>query len=307
MAMNFRILLQLLVLGMIWGSSFLFQRITVPALGAGTTASVRILLAALVLGVALAAMRRPLHWRARWRDYMGVGLINSGIPFLLFAFAAYSLPAGYIAVLNATVPLFTVLIGWIGGPRPSNSKLTGVFVGILGVATLARFGTVQASWMTASAFAAVLLASILYAIGARAVRVRFADADPLTVACGTMTGALLPLLPIALYTMPAQLPSIGVSSALLALGVVCTGLAYAIFYQLIREAGSERAVTVTFLVPLFALAWGAVFLGEAITWASAAGCALVLFAVALIFERVPGFRSRVVIAPMPQLCTQGRQ
>jgi len=305
--MNFRILTQLLVLGMIWGSSFLFQRITVPVLGAGTTASVRILLAALVLGAALAFLRRPLNWRLRWRDYVVVGLINSGIPFLLFAFAAYSLPAGYIAVLNATVPLFTVLIGWVGGPRPSNSKLTGVFVGILGVATLARFGTVTPSWMTAAAFAAVLLASVLYAIGARAVRTRFADADPLTVACGTMTGALLPLLPVALYTMPAQLPSLGVSGALLGLGVVCTGLAYAIFYQLIREAGSERAVTVTFLVPLFALLWGALFLGEPITWASAAGCALVLFAVALIFERVPGLRPRAIVAPLPRLCVESRR
>jgi drug/metabolite transporter (DMT)-like permease len=306
--MNFRILTQLLVLGMIWGSSFLFQRITVPAVGAGTTASARILLAVLVLAIATASMRRSLHWRSRWREYVGIGLINSGIPFILFAFAAYSLPAGYIAVLNATVPLFTVLLGWIGGPRPSNSKLTGVVVGILGVATLARFGTVSASWMTAAAFAAVLLASILYAIGARAVRTRFADADPLTVACGTMTGALLPLLPVALYTMPTQLPSIGVVGSLLTLGVVCTALAYAIFYQLIREAGSERAVTVTFLVPLFALVWGAVFLGEAITWASAAGCALVLLAVALIFERVPGFRPRaIVVAPMPQLCAEGRR
>lgn len=305
--MNFRILVQLLVLGMIWGSSFLFQRITVPALGVGTTASVRILLAALVLGVALALMRRPLHWRSRWRDYVVVGTLNSGIPFVLFAFAAYSLPAGYLAVLNATVPLFTVLIGWVGGPRPSNSKLTGVFVGILGVAALARFGTVTPSWTTAAAFAAVLLASVLYAVGARAVRARFADADPLTVACGTMTGALLPLLPVALYTMPAQVPTVSVSIALLALGVICTGVAYAVFYQLIREAGSERAVTVTFLVPLFALLWGALFLGEAITWASAAGCALVLFAVALIFERVPGLRPRAIVAPLPQLCVQGRR
>jgi drug/metabolite transporter (DMT)-like permease len=306
--MKFRTLVQLLLLGMIWGSSFLFQRITVPVLGAGMTASVRILLAAVVLGGVLAVLRRGLHWRERWRDYMVIGFLNSGLPFLLFAFAAYSLPAGYLAVLNATVPLFTVLIGWVGGTQPSNSKLTGVVVGILGVAALARFGTVTSSWTTAAAFAAVLLASVFYAIGARSVRARFGDADPLTVACGTMTGAMLPLLPVALYTMPAHLPSVGVSLALVALGVLCTGLAYAIFYQLIREAGSERAVTVTFLVPVFALVWGALFLGEPITWASGIGCALVLFAVALIFERVPGFRAtaKPVIAPLPALCQEAR-
>jgi drug/metabolite transporter (DMT)-like permease len=114
-----------------------------------------------------------------------------------------------------------------------------------------------------------------------------------------MIGASLPLLPWGAYSLPEQMPSIGVLLALLALGVVCTGLAYAIFYRLIQEAGSERAVTVTFLVPIFAQAWGAMFIGEPITWASAAGCLLVLFAVALIFERVPGFARTV--APMPLL------
>lgn len=285
-------LVQLIVLGIIWGASFLFQRITVPAIGAGMTALLRIALAVLVLAALMAITRRHLYWRARWRDYVLIGLMNSGLPFLLFAFAAYSLPAGYMAVLNATVPMFTVLIGWIGGPRPSISKLIGVVVGVLGVATLAQFGSVALSWMTIAAFAAILLASVLYAYGAIAVRARFARDDSVTVACGTMAGTLLPLLPFAFFSVPAQMPTLNVSMALLALGIVCTGLAYAMFYRLIREVGSERAVTVTFLVPIFAQIWGAVFLGEPITWASAMGCALVLFAVALIFERVPGLRAR---------------
>ena len=248
----------------------------------------------------MAMTRRRLHWRARWRDYVVIGLMNSGLPFLLFAFAAYCLPAGYMAVLNATVPMFTVLIGWIGGPRPSNSKLIGVVVGVLGVATLVQFGSVVLSWVTIAAFAAILVASVLYAYGAIAVRARFAKDDSITVACGTMGGALLPLLPFAFFSVPAQVPTLHVCLALLALGIVCTGLAYAMFYRLIREVGSERAVTVTFLVPVFAEIWGAIFLGEPITWASAMGCALVLLAVALIFERVPGFRQRT---PMPMLPT----
>lgn len=293
--MNRSILLKLTLLGMIWGSSFLFQRITVPVIGAATTASARIVFAALFLAGIVAMRGRRLDWRAKWRDYVVVGLINSGVPFLLFAFAAYVLPAGYLAVLNATVPLFTVLIGWMGGPRPSHSKLAGVVVGVFGVATLVQFGSVPLSWTSIAAFAAVLLASVLYAFGARAVRARFADADPLTVACGTMTGAMLALLPVAVYSPPTAMPSLTVSLSLLALGVVCTGLAYAMFYQVIRDAGSERAVTVTFLVPIFAEIWGAVFLGEPITWASAVGCALVLLAVALIFEMVPGLRPRRVV------------
>jgi drug/metabolite transporter (DMT)-like permease len=291
--------IQLIVLGMIWGSSFLFQRITVPAVGAGMTAMIRVALAALVLALAIAILRRPLQWRENWRAYITIGSINAGLPFLLFAFAAHYLPAGYLAVLNATVPFFTVLVVWASGPRPSASKLIGVVIGILGIATLARFGTVTLTLPTIAAFAAGLFAAVLYAIGARAVRTRFANVDPLVVACGSMTGTLLPLLPVSAISPPMQFPSASVVWSLLVLGVICTGLAYALFYRLIREAGSERAVTVTFIVPIFAQLWGAIFLGEAITWASAAGCGLVLVALALIFEKAPGVKPRVV---PPQLC-----
>jgi drug/metabolite transporter (DMT)-like permease len=300
--MSRKSLIQLVVLGMIWGCSFLFQRITVPVVGAGVTAMVRVALAALVLAFAIAILRRPLQWRAHWRSYVLIGSVNAGFPFLLFAFGAHYLPAGYLAVLNATVPLFTVLIGWTPTMRPSTSKLIGVFVGILGVVTLARFGTVSLNWLTTAAFAAGLMAAVLYAVGSRAVRARFSQVDPLVVACGSMTGALLPLVVIAAPTLPSQSPPLSVMVSLLVLGVVCTGLAYALFYSLIKEAGSERAVTVTFLVPIFAQAWGAFFLGEPITWASAIGGGLVLAALALIFEKVPGLKPKPLVAA-PQLCT----
>jgi drug/metabolite transporter (DMT)-like permease len=290
--MNVKTISYLTLLGMIWGSSFLFQRITVPVLGAPATAGMRTALAALVLAGMLAMLRRSLNWRARWRDYVAMGFFSAGVPFLLFAYAAHYLPAGYSAVLNATVPLFTVLLGWLSGPRPSASKLAGVVVGLGGVATLVRFGTVVPSWATAAAFAGLLVASLMYAIGARMARERFVGADPLAMACGSMFGALVPQAPFALYSLPTITPTLGVAMALLALGVVCTGLAYHLFYELIRDAGSERATTVTFIVPVFAQIWGATFLGETITWASALGCGLVLFAVALIFERVPGLKPR---------------
>jgi drug/metabolite transporter (DMT)-like permease len=287
--MNTRNAISLLLLGMIWGSSFLFQRITVPVFGVATTAVGRIVLAAIVLVAVLLATGRRLQWRARWRDYMLVGLIGSGFPFLLFAFAAHSLPAGYSAVLNATVPLFSVLIGWAAGTQPSLSKWLGVAVGILGVVTLVRFGTVELHWVTLAAFAGTLLASVFYAFNARTVKARFADVDPLVVATGAQIGAGLPLLPWIALSPPTQLPTLSATLSLVALGIVCTGIAYALFYRLIRDAGSDRAVTVTFIVPVFAEAWGAMFLAEPITWASSIGCGLVLLAVALIFERVPGF------------------
>jgi drug/metabolite transporter (DMT)-like permease len=203
-SMNARTISYLVALGMIWGASFLFQRITVPAVGAGVTATGRLVLAAAVLVAMVAVMRKPLEWRKRWKDYFVVGLIGSGLPFICFAFAAHSLPAGYSAVLNATVPLFTVLIGWSSGTRPTTSKLAGVVVGVLGVVTLARFGDVHADWMTIGAFLATLTASVLYAFNARMVKERFAGADPLVVATGSMIGATLPLLPWGATSLPAS-------------------------------------------------------------------------------------------------------
>src|SRR5689334_8913385 len=138
--MNFKTMSYLILLGAIWGSSFLFQRITVPVIGAGMTGAGRMILAALTLVAVLVVLHRSLQWRERWRDYLLVGSIVMGLPLLCFAFAAHSLPAGYLAVLNATVPMFAVLIGWFQGSRPSSSKFAGVFVGILGVATLVKFG-----------------------------------------------------------------------------------------------------------------------------------------------------------------------
>jgi drug/metabolite transporter (DMT)-like permease len=298
--MNLKTIVYLILLGMIWGCSFLFQRITVPVIGAGMTGAGRMVLAALTLLAVLVLLRRGLQWRARWRDYLLVGSVVMGLPLLCFAFAAHSLPAGYLAVLNATVPMFAVLIGWFQGARPSASKLAGVFVGILGVAILVRFGDLALSWQTALAFAATLAATLMYAIGAIMARKRFGTTDPLVMTAGNLIGGSLPLLPLAAMTAPAALPTPGVVGALVALGIVCTGVAYALYFRILRDAGVERATTVTFLVPLFAQLWGALFLHEPVTWASAMGCAVVLFAVALIFERVPGIKPRTA-APVPVL------
>jgi drug/metabolite transporter (DMT)-like permease len=295
--MNRKTIVYLTLLGMIWGASFLFQRITVPVIGAGSTGAGRMLLAALTLVVVLVVLRRSLQWRARWKDYVIVGPVVMGLPLLCFAYAAHSLPAGYLAVLNATVPMFAVLIGWAQGTRPSSSKLAGVVVGILGVATLVKFGDLALTWQTVLAFGATLAATLMYAIGAIMAKKRFGNADPLVMTAGNLIAGCLPLLPLAAASAPAAIPSAGVVGALVALGIVCTGVAYALYFSILKVAGVERATTVTFLVPLFAQLWGALFLHEPVTLASALGCALVLFAVALIFERVPGLKPRPIAAP----------
>lgn len=294
------IALRLVVLAMIWGSSFLFQRVAVPELGTGLTAGGRIALAALALWLILATLRRPLDWRANWREYFICGALNSALPFLCFAFAAHYLPAGYSAVLNAMVPMFTVLLAWQATRvRPSGSKLGGVVMGLAGVTVLARFGTVQLSLPTLLAFAGGLLAALCYAVAALRMRRTLRDNDPLAVAAGTQLASSVLLAPLILGSWPAAMPSAAALGSLLMLGLVCTAAAYTLYFALLRDAGSERAVTVTLLVPVFAQLWGLVFLHEAIGPATIVGLGLVLLAMALVFEKLrwPRFAAQQMVLP----------
>ena len=281
-------LLRLILLGMIWGASFLFQRITVPVVGAPFTASVRLALAAVMLVIVLRVLGRSLNLRLQWRDWLVLGTINSAIPFLCFALAARHLPAGYLAVINATVPLLTVLFVWgAQRARPSLSKLVGVVVGLIGVGVLARYGNVGVDAAVLGAFALAFTAAALYAFCALYIRRRHAGTDPLVLAGSSQLGAAVVLAPLGIAAMPAVMPPMPVVLSLLALGIVCTGLAYALYFRLLSDIGSEKAVTNTFLVPVFAQLWGAIFLGEHLTLAGAVGFALVLVAIALVLELIP--------------------
>lgn len=296
--MSFPMMVRMLALAMIWGGSFLFMRIAVPEFGTGFTAAGRIALSALVLLAFVRWQGLALQWRQHWRAYLWIGALSAGVPFLLFAFMANYLPAGYSAVLNATVPLFAVLLGWyLQRKRPSWSKLAGVVVGLAGVVTIARFGTVTLTAATALAFVAGLSAAALYALGAAELRRLFAGTDPVVAAGGSQVGAALLLSPLLLWNPPQQLPALAPALSLVALGLVCTAIAFVVYFRLLRDAGPERATTVTFLVPVFAQVWGALFLHEPITAASLAGLGLVMLAVMLVFEKLKWpQRRRAVLA-----------
>lgn len=296
--MSFPMMVRMLALAMIWGGSFLFMRIAVPEFGTGFTAAGRIALSALVLLAFVRWQGLNLQWRQHWRAYLWIGALSAGVPFLLFAFMANYLPAGYSAVLNATVPLFAVLLGWyLQRKRPSWSKLAGVVVGLAGVVTIARFGTVTLTAATALAFVAGLSAAALYALGAAELRRLFSGTDPVVAAGGSQVGAALLLSPLLLWNTPQQLPTLAPALSLVALGLVCTAIAFVVYFRLLRDAGPERATTVTFLVPVFAQIWGALFLHEPITAATLTGLGLVLLAVMLVFEKLKWpQRRRAVLA-----------
>ena len=284
--MNVASTIRLILLAMIWGSSFLFQRVAVPELGPNWVAAGRLILGALVLLIIMLAMRKPLHIRKNAGAYIWIGFINSAVPFWLFAYSSISLPAGVTAVMNSMVPLFTVLLLWIQGNKPSAGKFAGVSLGIIGVAMIVGFGGLPMNLATALGVLSGMAAAALYAFSASEIRKRFSDADPLAVATGSLLGATLALLPLLFIGKLPSTQEITPWLMLLPLGILCTGVAYFLYFKLLHDVGSARAVTVTLLVPVFALIWGVLFLHEHPTLLSLVGMTLVIFSMMLILEKI---------------------
>ncbi|RYF72911.1 MAG: DMT family transporter [Comamonadaceae bacterium] len=263
-------LLDLLLLGALWGASFLFMRVGAREFGAMPTAAARVAVATLTLLPLLMLRGQVPELRKHWKAALSIGVLNSGLPFALFAYALITLNAGLGAVLNATVPMFGALVAWAWfGDRPDGSRLTGLAIGFAGVALLAGGSAgVQGSGDARQALWAVLaclLACLSYGVAANATRKHLQGAPALATAAGSQIGATLFLALPALWLWPAHNPSLRAWLALIALGVACTGFAYILFFRLIANAGPQRALTVTFLVPVFAVAYGAIFLHEAVT------------------------------------------
>ncbi len=272
---------EFVLLAAIWGASFLFMRFAVVDFGPSPTAAVRV-------GIA-AAFLLPLLWlrgqvpvlRQHWKAVFVVGLLNSAIPFACFSFALLSITTGLSAILNATVPLFGALVAWAWlKDRPTASRLLGLAVGFAGVALLAgdkaSFKPDASGIAPAWAVLACLFATLCYGVAASATKRHLSGLPSLVTATGSQVGATLGLMLPALYLWPAQWPGARAWLAVTALGVVCTGVAYVLYFRLIERAGPARALSVTFAVPLFALLYGAVFLQETVTtWMLVCGVIIV--------------------------------
>jgi drug/metabolite transporter (DMT)-like permease len=289
-------LARLLLLAALWGASFLFMRIAAPALGALPTAFLRVLLGAFGLVGIVLALRVPRQYKGLLGAAMMLGALNSGLPFLLFAAAATVLPAGYSAILNATTPLMAALLGLAAfGERLGAVKAAGVLLGFLGVAVMTRSGPLPIDAPMLAGVAACLTATACYALAGFLTRrwiTQRGGLDSRLVALGSQCGATALLLPFAAWHALAQpvswleVPS-GVWAAVLALGLLCTSWAYVLYFRLIAEIGPVKAMTVTFLIPLFGVLWGAIFLGEAVTFAHALGGGLIGLALWCVLRATP--------------------
>lgn len=284
--------LRLVSLAAIWGASFLFMRMIVPTLGAMPTAFFRVLFGAAGLALILLLMRVRWDFNDKLGAAMMLGVINSGVPFVMFSLAAKALPAGYSAILNATTPLMGVIIGALFfAERPRLHKMLGVLIGIAGVAVLTSTGPVQFNAALLIAAAECMLATACYGLASFLTRRWISTKgglDSKLVAFGSQLGAVALLLPFFSYGALTQPPtSWGDNSlwlTLAALGLVCTALAYILYFRLIADIGPVKSLTVTFLIPPFGVLWGALFLHEDITLAHLMGGSLIGVAVWLVLR-----------------------
>jgi drug/metabolite transporter (DMT)-like permease len=284
--MTRRDLADLVLLAALWGGSFLFMRIAAPHFGALPLAALRVAGAALLLLPLLAARSGLGGLRRHWLQLALVGLTNSALPFACFAFAALSISVGLASILNATSPLFATLIAiaWLREPTTA-TRVAGLAVGLAGVVGIAwnqlGGGPAHGASELFVAIALCLVASALYGFSACFARRSLSGVDALAVASGSQIAATLLLVLPAWWVWPAAQPPASVWLAVLALALLCTGVAYVLYFRLIARIGPSRAITVTFLVPAFALVWGGVFLGETPTPAMFAGCAAIFIGTAL--------------------------
>lgn len=285
----------LLLLAALWGSSYLFMRLGAGEFGAVPFAGLRAGLAALLL-LPLVAWRGGLAaLRHHWRPIVLIGLTQSALPFVLFSYAALHLTTGLSAILGATTPLFTALVSWAWlGDRPNASRLAGLMVGFAGVVWLVwEKAALKSDAASAGlAVAACLLAALLYGFSSNYTKQRAGQVPPLAVAAGCQLASILFLLIPAGAAWPATLPGLRAWGAVITIAVLCTALAYVLFFRLIARVGAARTVAVTFLIPAFGVLWGAVFLHEAITPATVVGCAVILTGTGLTtgFIRLPALR-----------------
>lgn len=270
--------IDLVLLAALWGASFLFMRMGAAEFGALPTAAARVSIGAVFLFPLMMLRGQGAALVQHWRATMGIGVFNSGLPFALFSFALLSINSSLAAVINATAPMFGAVVAWVWfRERPDNWRLVGLAIGFTGVVMLASGnaglrdgdgdgdGAGNSNNAALWAIGACLLACLCYGIAASATRRYLTGVPPLATTTGSQIGASLLLAVPAIVYWPQHMPTLRAWLAILALGVLCTGVAYFLFFRLIERAGPARALTVTFLLPVFATFYGVAFLGESIT------------------------------------------
>ena len=277
-----------MLLGAIWGSSFLFIRVAVPALGPFVLMELRVGLAATALALLAVALGHLPKLRFRWKEFLVLGIFNAAIPFSLIAASEINLTASLAAILNATTVLFAAVVAaaWLGEAL-TKGNLAGLVMGIVGVAVLVGWTPISLNGVVLASVGASLLAAFSYALGGVYAQRAFEGAPPLALAVGQQTGAAVLLLPLAAASVPAEAPLLPVTLSTLALALLCTAVAYLLYFYLISSVGPTKTLTVTFLSPVFGVLFGVLFLDEPVGIGTIFGLGIILSSAALVTEISP--------------------
>ena len=275
-------LIELPLLAAIWGASFIFMKIGGSDFGPVLFMAMRTFVASLFLLPLLYLKNQQSALIEHSQKIFIVGLLNTAIPFVLFGWATLSLSAGNTAVLNGTTPMFGAIIAyfWLKD-KLSLSAIIGICIGFIGVYFLMFDKLTANSSNVILPTLAVMLAAFCYGLSASYTKKYLQDISPLALASGSQISATLILLPISMFFLPSTLPSNSSIMAVIALGVVCTGIAYIMFFRLITAIGPARTISVTYLIPVFGIIWGVIFLDESVTSWTFIGGGLILTGVAL--------------------------
>lgn len=286
--------LRLLALAAIWGSSFIFLRLLSPVLGPAITASARLIIAGGLLVFYLMFFKK-LHfsWKAHWRHYLLIGIINSAIPFFLFSYAAINLPASFSVILNSTSPLFGAIFSalWLADAL-TPQKIFGLTLGFFGVALIGTKGqsmAVGGQWLS---ILACLVGSSCYGMTGVYIKKFAKKLKPMPIAASSQLFAGLALAPMIYASPLRQTPTPEVISYLLILALMCTAIAYILYFRLINDVGPTKALTVTFLMPVFGILWSVIFLNEKVNASMFIGGVLIILGTATVLIQKPALNIR---------------
>jgi drug/metabolite transporter (DMT)-like permease len=273
----------LLTLSAIWGSSFFFMRVLAPLIGPIATADMRMLIAGLLLSALFLLIRFKPEWRKNWKHFLVLGLVNSGIPFLLYSFASLYLPASVEVIFNSLSPMFGAIFSaiWLKDPLTPR-KLGGLALGIAGVLVMSSFGGFPGGLMSTLGVCACLLATICYGIAGVYMKKKATGVKPMAIAGGSQLSAGVLLAPFLFFTPPSAVLSVPIAALVVLFAVLCSAVAYLIYYKLVADIGPTKALTVTFLMPVFGMLWGALLLQERIAPSMIIGAAVILAGTGLV-------------------------
>lgn len=296
--MTFSQLAALIALGAMWGASYIFIRVAVEPLGPIFLMFVRVALTGLILVVYARLRGQRLNIRGHWRQFLVLGFLGSALPFTLIAWAELTVTASMAAILMSTTPLFTTLVAAVGlGEELTLAKLIGAVLGIIGVAITVGGGDMTLSAEVIAATLALLGATFSYAVGGVFAKRAFTGLNNMSMSSGQLIAAAFILAPVSLADLPHEAPPLEAVWATLALVVICTAIAYQLYYYLIISAGPTKALTVTLLVPVFGVIFGALMLQESIGPGMIAGLLVVLVSVGLVTGLISPRRARTIQNP----------